>query len=105
MTCECGHDVALHELTTKSPRKRRGCVVHDPKACECKQYEESDVDNLAWKKASASAGAGACVEVAHLDNGGVAVRDSKDPDGPTLTFTRHEWDAFVAGARDGEFDL
>lgn len=35
----------------------------------------------------------------------VAVRDSKDPAGPVLTFTPAEWTAFIAGAKDGEFDL
>lgn len=44
-----------------------------------------------------------CVEVGQCDCG-VKVRDSKDPTGPVLTFTRAEWDAFLAGARDGEFD-
>jgi Domain of unknown function (DUF397) len=41
------------------------------------------------------------VEVASID-GGVAIRDSKQPDGPILRFTRAEWDAFVAGVRAGE---
>jgi hypothetical protein len=45
-----------------------------------------------------------CVEVAFVD-GAVAVRDSKQPDGPVLVFTPDEWDAFVGGAKDGEFDL
>ncbi len=46
---------------------------------------------------------GNCVEVAALPDGGVAVRDSKDADGPALTFTRDEWDAFVGGVKLGEF--
>ncbi len=33
----------------------------------------------------------------------VAIRDSKDPDGPALVFTADEWRAFVSGARAGEF--
>ena len=36
---------------------------------------------------------------------GVGVRDSKNPTGSVLFFTYAEWDAFVAGAKDGEFDL
>ena len=55
-----------------------------------------------WRKSS-HCDAGTCVEVARAD-GGVAVRDSKDPSGPTLKFTEEEWRAFVAGIRDGEFD-
>jgi hypothetical protein len=33
------------------------------------------------------------------------MRDSKDPDGPVLTFTPDEWNAFTLGVQDGEFDL
>jgi hypothetical protein len=61
--------------------------------------------SLAWRKSSHSAGnGGECVEVATLPDGGRAVRDSKDPDGPVLRFTAAEWQAFLAGARAGEFD-
>lgn len=35
----------------------------------------------------------------------ITMRDAKDPDSPTLIFTPAEWDAFVAGVKDGEFDL
>ena len=58
---------------------------------------------LAWRKASAS-GSNGCVEVAPLADGGVAVRDSKNPSGPTLSFTRHEWVSFLDGLGEGEFD-
>jgi Domain of unknown function (DUF397) len=58
----------------------------------------------AWHKSSRSSGNGNCVEVAVLDEA-VAVRDSKDRSGPVLIFTPAEWDAFMAGARNGEFDL
>jgi hypothetical protein len=47
---------------------------------------------------------GNCVEVAPWA-GGVAVRDSKDPAGPALVFTALEWGAFLAGVREGQFDL
>lgn len=57
-----------------------------------------------WFKATRSVGNGQCVEVRRYD-GAIQVRDSKDPDGPVLTFTADEWDAFVDGARQGEFDL
>ena len=45
-----------------------------------------------------------CVEVAFVGEA-IAVRDSKNPEGPALIFTPAEWDAFVGGAKDGEFDL
>ncbi|HEV2451539.1 MAG TPA: DUF397 domain-containing protein [Streptosporangiaceae bacterium] len=35
----------------------------------------------------------------------ITMRDSDHPEGPVLKFTQAEWDAFVAGVRDGEFDL
>lgn len=58
-----------------------------------------------WFKSSFSGpDGGNCVEVAFLDRG-IAVRDSKDPDGPALGFTCAEWLAFLAGVRTGEFDL
>jgi hypothetical protein len=57
-----------------------------------------------WEKASYSNAGGNCVEVGKLPDGGRAVRDSKDPDGPVLRFTPAEWAAFTAGVRDGEFD-
>jgi hypothetical protein len=44
------------------------------------------------------------VEVAFVGDA-IAVRDSQTPDGPVLLFTQAEWDAFVGGAKDGEFDL
>jgi hypothetical protein len=64
-----------------------------------------DLSRAEWRKSVRSgANYDNCVEVAFL-SGGVAVRDSKQPDGPVLLFTQQEWDAFVDGAKDGEFDL
>jgi hypothetical protein len=65
---------------------------------------DTDLANLHWFKSSASA-AGNCVEVAHLPGGGVAVRDSKDRSKTPHVYTRGEWEAFLAGAKNGEFDL
>jgi hypothetical protein len=59
---------------------------------------------VAWKKSTYSSANGSCVEVAHLQDGGVLVRDSKDPDGGVLSYTPPEWDAFVKGVQAGEFD-
>jgi hypothetical protein len=63
-----------------------------------------DLANATWRKSSRSGSQGACVEVARLGDGSVAVRDSKDPGGAVLVFTPAEWDAFIGGAKDGEFD-
>ncbi|MEW2519872.1 DUF397 domain-containing protein [Actinacidiphila alni] len=56
-----------------------------------------------FRKSSYSGGENNCVEVAATATGGRAVRDSKDPAGPSLYFTPTEWAAFLAGARNGEF--
>jgi hypothetical protein len=66
-----------------------------------------DLTGANWHKSSHSSGnGGACVEVAVLPGAAViAVRDSKNPHGPALLFSRAEWHAFTAGACDGEFDL
>lgn len=55
-------------------------------------------------KSSASESQG-CVEVALLQTGIVKVRDSKNRDGPVLTFNTLEWTAFITGVARGEFDL
>jgi hypothetical protein len=58
-----------------------------------------------WRKSSYSSGQGGnCLEVAELRNDGRAVRDSKDPTGPALTFPAAQWSVFTAGLRAGEFD-
>jgi hypothetical protein len=63
----------------------------------------ADLSQAKWSKSSYSANNG-CVEVAFVDDGGVAVRDSKDRSGSVLIFQPHEWAAFVRGVRAGEFD-
>jgi hypothetical protein len=64
-----------------------------------------NLENAKWRKSNRSGPySDNCVEVAFVDDA-IAVRDSKDPKGPVLLFTQGEWDAFVGGAKDGEFDL
>jgi Domain of unknown function (DUF397) len=59
---------------------------------------------LNWIKSSFSFSNGNCVEVASLPADGIGVRDSKDIEGPVLRFTPDEWQAFIGGVRNGEFD-
>ena len=63
-----------------------------------------ELTGVQWRKSRRSGAVGNCVEVATLDTGEVAVRNSRFPNGPALVYTRAEIAAFVAGAKDGEFD-
>ncbi|WP_371781673.1 DUF397 domain-containing protein [Streptosporangium subroseum] len=75
-----------------------------------------DLNNVLWRKSGRSTNGGDCVEVAVVPGDPAVaghkadadelylIRDSKDPDGPALAFTPSEWNAFVGGVKDGEFD-
>jgi hypothetical protein len=64
----------------------------------------SSLTGITWKKSEYSNPNGECVEVAVLRNGEIAIRNSRYPSGPVLVYTRAEIAAFLAGAKDGEFD-
>lgn len=64
----------------------------------------TELRDVTWRKSRHSSAQGSCLEVASLPGGAVAVRDSRHPDGPALVYTRAEVDAFLRGAKDGEFD-
>ena len=63
-----------------------------------------DLGSVEWRKSGVSNPSGNCVEVAELPDGAVAVRNSRDPQGPALVYTRAEIAAFLTGVRNGEFD-
>jgi hypothetical protein len=65
----------------------------------------TDLSSARWRKSTSSMGSGACVEVAYLETGEVAIRDSKDQAGSVLMPLPDEWKAFVAGAKVGGFDF
>lgn len=62
------------------------------------------LSEVSWRKSTRSGAVGNCVEVAHLPSGEVAMRNSRFPEGPALIYTHDEMAAFLAGAKDGEFD-
>ena len=64
-----------------------------------------ELAGVTWKKSGRSNPSGNCVEVAVLpDEAGIAVRNSRFPQGPALVYTPAEMEAFIQGVRDGDFD-
>jgi hypothetical protein len=66
--------------------------------------DEIDLSQLRWYKSSHSSGDGQCCMCARLNDGGMALMDSKNPDDGILIFSRGEWQAFVTDVKLGEFD-
>ena len=60
---------------------------------------------VGWQKSSRSNPSGNCVELTRLHGSpDIAVRNSRDPEGPALVYTPEEMAAFIEGARGGDFD-
>lgn len=63
---------------------------------------------IEWRKSSRSGGGGGtsgdCVELGVV-GGGVAVRDSKDPEGPRIAVTRGEFAVLVRRVKAGELEF
>lgn len=68
------------------------------------QPADTSNDHLTWHISTHSGSNNACVAAARRPGGHVAVRNSNTPDDGIVTFTPTEWDAFIAGVKDGEFD-
>jgi len=64
----------------------------------------NDLHGAMWRKSRRSNSQGNCVELARIPGGLIAVRNSRHPAGPALIYTQAEIDAFITGARDGDFD-
>jgi Domain of unknown function (DUF397) len=58
---------------------------------------------LVWYRARCDSGA--CVEVATTDSDAVILRSSANPDDTPVTLSRNEWEEFLAGAKEGAFDM
>ena len=68
--------------------------------------QDIDLSRAAWRKSSRSGGnGGQCVEVAQNLPGIVAIRDSKNPDGPKLIVTPREGRRFVKNVKDGQAEV
>ncbi|MFB4303170.1 DUF397 domain-containing protein [Actinomadura sp. NTSP31] len=68
------------------------------------QRDKAAIAHVTWRKSSYSSGNGQCVEVASIGDG-VAVRDSKDADGPVLTVSIDGWAAVAHTIKAGVYDL
>jgi len=66
--------------------------------------DDPRLDQAAWRKSRHSNPSGNCVEIAALPGGAIAIRNSRHPAGPALICPPAEFAAFLAGARDGDFD-
>lgn len=65
----------------------------------------TQLTDVTWRRSRRSNPSGNCVEIAVLPDGsGIALRNSRDPEGPALIYTPAEIAAFIQGVRDGEFD-
>jgi hypothetical protein len=67
-----------------------------------------ELDGAAWKKSSYSGGSESqCVEVADVTktHSGIAIRDSKDPNGPALMFDGAAFAGFIADVAAGQFNI
>ena len=66
---------------------------------------EFDTAAARWERTTHEDGTPAALEIGYADNGLVALRMAEDPEGDILIYTPSEWEAFVEGVRDGEFDI
>ncbi|MFF0574845.1 DUF397 domain-containing protein [Streptosporangium saharense] len=65
-----------------------------------------ELENASWRKATRSGeDGGECLEVAPLSGGRVGIRDTEAPDQAPYVVRAAVWDAFIDGAKKGEFDF
>ncbi|MEU9744758.1 DUF397 domain-containing protein [Streptomyces niveus] len=66
---------------------------------------DTELGSEHWVKPWSGSNGGNCVEAKPLDDGRVALRQSTDPNGPALIYSRSEIAAFIIGAKGGEADF
>jgi hypothetical protein len=91
----------VHRLLTslRPPRRKDTSVNLAPPSAQ-----DPRLEHATWRKSRHSNPSGNCVEIAALSGGAIAIRNSRHPDGPALICKRADFAAFLAGARDGDFD-
>jgi len=94
----------MHNAKSKIILKARLPQATKGRAMDIQNGMSADRLGAVWRKSSASNASGSCVEVAALPGGEIAVRNSRHPAGPALIYRRDEMAAFLAGAKNGEFD-
>jgi hypothetical protein len=102
---KCSERGQFHGSPPPSRQARKDSEVEHVKWTTLRNRPGTPGSGPQWVKSSLSLSNGNCVEVADLPEGGIGIRDSKDPEGPVLRFTAGEWYAFLGGARNGEFDI
>jgi hypothetical protein len=80
-------------------------TLNTARHCHSIEITETDASQASWRKSSFSHWNGNCVEISRIRPGLIGMRDTKDHgEGPVLIFTDAEWDAFLIGAKQGQFD-
>ncbi|MER5312523.1 DUF397 domain-containing protein [Streptomyces sp. NPDC002773] len=92
-----------HETATATAESADAALAAEKQRQKDELYA-LDISGVEWEGAPGTSPDEERVEIARLPEGAVAMRSSLDKE-TVLRYTKAEWDAFVLGARDGEFDL
>lgn len=91
-------------MTEQTQQQESAAEIAARKEAEKEALYAMDISGAAWVGAGGDPAEGQ-VELAFLEGGAVAMRNSAEPEGPVLRYTPAEWEAFRLGAIDGEFDI
>jgi hypothetical protein len=96
-------DVTAADAAVERAGEPGGPTMSEPRREKPAAYE-LDLSGAEWQRAEESEGEEEAIEIAFVEEY-IAMRNSAEPEGTILVFTQAEWDAFVLGAKDGEFDF